>query len=231
MPTTEADMPSISIDPRSQSSPGPAEPGAAGGRHRHVAGRRSLARLRNVVALLGVLALLLPRQALAQVPLPQLAQPVASFSYEDKDWQVQPTATPKQAPYHGPTPTSIPGARVIRTLELEALLARNDKVVVIDVLDSRTRTTVPGAYWLAGSGGRLFAAEKSRFAAALEKLTGGDRDRPLVFLCVSSECWLSYNASLYALEAGYKDVIWYRGGTDAWGAASLERKKPELVSW
>jgi len=61
--------------------------------------------------------------------------------------------------------------------------------------------------------------------------TGGDKTRPLVFLCISSECWLSYDASLHALEAGYKDVIWYRGGTNSWTGAILEWTKPESVSW
>ncbi|MBX3681485.1 MAG: hypothetical protein KF731_02195 [Thauera sp.] len=123
-------------------------------------------------------------------------------------------------------------ARVIKTLELKALLDVNKDVVVVDVLDSKNRRSIPGAFWLSGAGdGQFFAAEKNRFAAALEKLTGGDKTRPLVFLCVSSECWLSYNASLHALEAGYEDVIWYRGGTNAWTGASLDWTKPESVSW
>lgn len=182
--------------------------------------------------LLVMLFLLTTHLALGQVPFPQLPQPITAFSYEDKDWQVGPVASPKRAPYHAPTPVSIPGARVIKTLELKALLANNDKVVVVDVLDSKTRTTIPGAYWLSGAGeGQFFAAEKGRFASALDKLTGADKSRPIVFLCLSSECWLSYNASLHAIEAGYKDVIWYRGGTDAWAGASLERKKPQQFSW
>lgn len=168
-----------------------------------------------------------------QVPFPQPPQPVTTFAFEDKDWRVEATATPKKGPqYHAPTPTSIPGARVIKTLELKALLESNKNVVVVDVLDSKTRTSVPGAYWMSGGGdGQFFAAEASRFSTALEKLAGGDKTRPIVFLCISSECWLSYNASLHAIEAGYKDVIWYRGGSDSWTGASLDRKKPTPVSW
>jgi hypothetical protein len=88
-----------------------------------------------------------------QVPFPQLPQPVTTFAFEDKDWRVEATATPKKGPqYHAPTPTSIPGARVIKTLELKALLESNKNVVVVDVLDSKTRTSVPGAYWMSGGG-------------------------------------------------------------------------------
>lgn len=187
---------------------------------------------RSAACVLGLSSLLVCRWALAQVPWPELPQPTMAFSYEDKDWQVPPVASPKPPPYHAPTPVSIPGARVIKTLELKALLAANDKVLVIDVLDSKTRTTIPGAYWLPGAGdGRFYAAEKSRFADVLHRLTAGDTSRPIVFLCISSECWLSYNAALHALEAGYRDVIWYRGGTNAWGGANLERRKPEVIAW
>ncbi len=104
--------------------------------------------------------------------------------------------------------------------------------VVIDVLDSKTGTTVPGARWMPGAGdSRVFAAEKDRFTRAIEKLMGGDKNRPVAFLCLSSECRESYNACLHAIEAGYKDVLWYRGGTNAWSGARLDRRTPERMSW
>ena len=180
---------------------------------------------------LALFVCLFPTFSFGQISYPQLPQPITTFSYEDKDWSVAATTNPKKVP-HGPTPTSIPGARVIKTLELKALLDAKQNMVIVDVLDSKTRTTIPGAVWMLGAGdGQFFGAEKSRFSTALEKLTGGDKSKPLIFLCISSECWLSYNASLYAVEAGYKDVIWYRGGTNAWGGASLDRATPELIKW
>jgi len=139
---------------------------------------------------------------LAQVDIPKLAE-YQAFSYEDKDWGVAPESRPQGPPFGKPTPTSIPGARVIKTLELKALLESTKEVVVIDALGSSTRTTIPGAYWMPGAGARFGRAENFRFAAALEKITGGDKNRPIVFLCLSSECWESYNACLHALEAGY----------------------------
>ncbi len=183
-------------------------------------------------ALVLLLVSLFPTLVFGQIPFPPLQQPITTFSFEDKDWSVEATATPNKGRPHAPTPTSIPGARVIKTLELKALLETDKNVVVVDVLDSKTRKSIPGAFWLSGAGdGQFFAAEKTRFATALEKLTGGDKNRPIVFLCFNSECWLSYNASLHALEAGYKDVIWYRGGTNSWTGASLEWTTPERVSW
>lgn len=179
-----------------------------------------------------LLVCIFPVLVFGQVSYPVLPQPITAFSFEDKDWGVGTTASPKRAPYHAPTPISIPGARVIKTLELKALLESNKSPVVVDVLGSKNRKSIPGSVWMDGAGdGQFFNAEKDRFAAALGKLTAGDKTRPVIFLCVSSECWLSYNASLYAVEAGYKDVIWYRGGTNAWSGASLELVKAEPVTW
>lgn len=196
---------------------------------------RQILRLEIIMirALIALLVSLSPALVCGQVPFPQLPQPITTFSFEDKDWGVEAPIIPKRGPqYLAPTPTSIPGARVIKTLELKGLLGTNKDVVVVDVLDSKARKSIPGAFWMSGAGdGQLFAAEKNRFATALERLTRGDKTRPIVFLCIGSECWLSYNASLHALEAGYKDVIWYRGGTNSWRGASLEWKQPESVSW
>lgn len=182
-------------------------------------------------AILGLAMAVFSASALSQVEIPKIEQ-IQAFSYEDKGWGVAPASRPQGPPFGRPTPMSIPGARTIKTLELKALLDANKQVVVIDVLDSKTRTTIPGAYWMAGAGdSRFYGAEKSRFAAALEKLMGSDRNRPVVFLCLSSQCWEPYNACLHALDAGYKDVLWYRGGTNAWSGASLDRKTPEPLNW
>ena len=182
-------------------------------------------------AMAALIFLTLPVLAVGQIEIPQFAQRQV-FSYEDKDWNVQPESSPQGPPYGKPTPTSIPGARVITAQQLKALLDLHTEIVVIDVLDSAKRTTIPHAYWLPGAGAaRFYAAEKSRFSAALDKLAGSNKDRPIVFLCVSSECWESYNASLHAIDAGYKDILWFRGGTNAWSGASLERKPADRIDW
>ena len=155
-----------------------------------------------------------------------------AFAYEDEDFGVSPTPDPKRAPYHAKTPLEIPKGKRIRTLDLKRMLEADPKPAVIDVLETRERTTIPGAVWMKGAGsGEFYAAEKSRFASALEKLLAGDKSRPLVFLCFDRMCWLSYNAALHAIEAGYSNVYWYRGGTQAWEGASLKREKVEPLNW
>ena len=53
----------------------------------------------------------------------------------------------------------------------------------------------------------------------LDEVTGGDKAKPVVFYCLSQMCWLSYNAAMRAVEAGYTNVLWYRGGIESWKAA------------
>ena len=49
----------------------------------------------------------------------------------------------------------------------------------------------------------------------------------MIFFCLSAECWLSHNAALRATALGYANILWYRGGIEAWQQAGLptERSK------
>jgi len=77
----------------------------------------------------------------------------------------------------------------------------------------------------AGSG-QFFTSEQLRFATALEKTHRGDKARPIVFLCLNSECWLSYNAALHAVEAGYRDVICTEAARMSWRARVSTGRRP-----
>src|SRR5262249_14167344 len=45
-------------------------------------------------------------------------------------------------------------------------------------------------------------------------------------LLLSPECWMSYNGALRAIHAGYTNVLWYRGGIEAWKMAGLPTSQP-----
>ena len=87
--------------------------------------------------------------------------------------------------------------------------------------------TLKGALWLpnAGRGVHYFDPVQADTADRLAEMTGRDKARPLVFFCVNSQCWLSYNASLRAAALGYSRVYWYRGGIEAWREAGLPLEK------
>lgn len=145
------------------------------------------------------------------------------YADEDRDWGIAPTNRLRQQPYHAPTPREIPGAQVVQTRELRAMLAGANPPVVIDVLSEEGHVTLAGALWLsgAGRGTNFMDPVQSVLVPLLEQLTGGDKARPMVFFCASSQCWLSYNAALRAVAAGYTRVYWYRGGIEAWIEAGL----------
>ncbi len=45
-----------------------------------------------------------------------------------------------------------------------------------------------------------------------------DKTAPVIFYCNGPECWKSYKASKVATEAGWKKVLWLRGGFPEWKA-------------
>lgn len=146
-----------------------------------------------------------------------------AYANESHDWGIAPTSRLRPPPHHGPTPLQIPGAQVVQTRQLQAMLAGPMKPLLIDVLSEQGHVTLAGALWLSGAGlGTNFMDPvQSVLTELLGKLTLGDKTRPVVFFCASARCWLSYNAALRAVAAGYSSVYWYRGGIEAWEAAGL----------
>jgi PQQ-dependent catabolism-associated CXXCW motif protein len=79
-----------------------------------------------------------------------------------------------------------------------------------------THQSIEDAVWLPNVGyGVLSAATDGYFRRHLETLTKGDKAKPLVFFCLRN-CWMSWNAAKRALSYGYKNVDWYRDGSDGW---------------
>ena len=163
-------------------------------------------------------AALLAAAALCAMPVhAQTAAKPGVYADEDRDWGVPPATQLRTVGYHGPTPTRIPGGRVVTTSELKALLEQPARPYIIDVLGGGVHRTIAGAFWMIGAGaGDMDRDEEKRFAGAIAGFAGGDKSRPMVFFCVDSECWLSYNAALRAIALGYTNVMWYRGGIASW---------------
>ena len=151
------------------------------------------------------------------------------YADENRDWGVAPTSRLRQPPYHAPTPREIPGAQMVQTRQLQAMLAGPVAPVLIDVLSEQGHLTLSGALWIsgAGRGANFLDPVQSVLVQVLDQVAGGDKSRPLVFFCASAECWLSYNAALRAVAAGYSRVYWYRGGIEAWVAAGLPSARTE----
>ena len=143
-----------------------------------------------------------------------------------------PTAQLRLGNYSAPTPSSIPGARVVDTAELRRLMqapaARQP--LLFDVRGER-QESLPGAIWLPGAGrGASFEdGVQARLSSVLRETTRGDLARTLVFFCAGPRCWLSYNAALRAARLGYRDVRWYREGVEIWGEGGGALARPRTT--
>ncbi len=154
------------------------------------------------------------------------------YADESRDWGLPPAAQLRKSDYHAPTPLQIPGGKVVTTLDLKAMMASQPAPYVIDVLGGGMHRTIAGAFWMIGSGaGDMNAAEEKRFASAMAGFAGGDKSRAIVFFCVDSQCWLSYNAALRAIALGYTNVMWYRGGIVSWRVADLPMAQSDPFFW
>ena len=155
-----------------------------------------------------------------------------TFADEDQDWGIPPTRDIRQAPYSAPTPIQVPGAKLVATKDLQAMLATLPAPILVDVASGDGHVTLRGAYWLpgAGRGSHYFDPLQAQLAEYLQQLSKGDKTWPMVFFCVNAQCWLSYNASLRAAALGYTRVYWYRGGIEAWREAGLPLSKVSLSS-
>ncbi len=152
----------------------------------------------------------------------------APYGSEEVDKGVRPTGSMRTSQFHAPTPVSHASARTVTTVDLVGMLKADPAPVLIDVLGgSGGHRSLPGAHWLPGAGKE---GQKQKLGARLAELTGGDKDRALVFFCQGWECWLSYNAALSASALGYTRVNWYRGGAKSWKAAGLPTGWPNR-SW
>ena len=138
--------------------------------------------------------------------------------WERQDLGVAPSDALRSGNLHGPTPASIPGGQVITTKGLIALVEQR-LGPVFDVLGGTQ--TLPGAIQLqaAGQQGNFQDETQGRLGNYLRSVTKGRQDIPLVFFCSGRECWMSYNAALRAIQLGYRNVLWYRGGLEAWHRA------------
>ena len=123
---------------------------------------------------------------------------------------------------HGPTPASIPGGQVITTQGLVELMRGGQApFLVLDVLGGAER--IQGAQYAvpAAQAGSFNDATQQQFGQFLAQATGGNKQYPLVLYCLSTQCWMSYNAALRAINLGYTNVLWYRGGIEAWKQAGM----------
>lgn len=150
---------------------------------------------------------------------PQIDPQITAF--ETRDFGVPPQQHLRQDQFHAHTPTSVPGAQLVTTANLLQAMNSGMQMVVIDVLGSGYG--LPNAYVAAplSSPGSFDDRTQQQGSQWLNQITGSNRNMPIVIYCSDPMCWLSYNAALRAVAAGFTNVYWYRGGIQAWEMAGL----------
>lgn len=158
-----------------------------------------------------------PNDQTAQVP----EVPTEIYAFESRDFGVQATDQMRQGQFHAPTPTEIIGGYVVTTQGLVEAYAQGIDMVVIDVLGGQyalpNAMTAPAM----AQGGHFGDRIQQQTSQWLGQLTRGNTGAPIIIYCSDPMCWLSYNAALRAIAAGYTNVYWYRGGIQAWQMAGL----------
>jgi PQQ-dependent catabolism-associated CXXCW motif protein len=142
--------------------------------------------------------------------------PDALMAWERQDMGVPLSRELHGGPFHGPTPNRIPGGQLITTAGLLPLLQQGIPVRVFDVLGGPQAlpNAIPAAW--AARPGSFDDETQAQLQQLLRQATRGRDDVPLVFYCGGPQCWMSYNAALRAIQLGYRNVLWYRGGLEAW---------------
>lgn len=144
----------------------------------------------------------------------------AVLQMEQQDYGVPPQQQ-LQTQLHSPTPTSIPGGQTITTDRLLALYQQGAQngLLVFHVLGGGQ--TLPNAQNAAPASqpGSFEDKTQQEFGQYLQQVTQGNKGRPMVFYCMNTQCWMSYNAALRAIHLGFTQVYWYRGGIEAWQQA------------
>jgi hypothetical protein len=132
----------------------------------------------------------------------------------------------------GRTPTTLPGARAIRTPELQRFLAEQ-KPVIVDTMFNWWGFSLAGAVALqnAGWGGSMSDTMQDRLRRKMQEVTKGDLSVPIVVVGWNTERFDSFNLTLRLVALGYTQVYWYRGGREAWEVAGLPETVVEAQDW
>jgi rhodanese-related sulfurtransferase len=120
------------------------------------------------------------------------------------------------------TPGQLPGARVVLVSEARDLVAKGIAVYDVRAEEEYREAHLPGAVLAPYKEG---SAKEVGFDPAdddfpLHRLPR-DKNTPLLMYCDGTICWKSYKSATLAVQNGWKNVYWFRGGFPEWKEAGL----------
>ncbi len=140
------------------------------------------------------------------------------FADEHEDAGVAPSATPAAHGDYDPTPLSVPGIPALDTRGVaKMLLAQGTPEARPLLVDLGVGVTWPRGELRMFHGDPLSMEVVRHFVRDMP----GPAGRPVIVFGDGPFGWRSYNAALQLKAAGVANVIWYRGGEEAWTASGL----------
>jgi hypothetical protein len=163
------------------------------------------------------------------VPFASSTPAVAAGAFDElEDFGIPTTWSLFSAPYNGPTPVSNPAATIVTTEQLAQIL--QDQQASYMLVDTRGQgPTLPNALIEkeAARDGSLTDGFQDIVAEWLAGQTAGNGEMYLIFFGSGPADRSAYNAALRAGSIGqYPNVLWYRGGEEAWAANGLPLQEP-----
>ncbi len=151
-----------------------------------------------------------------------------AFADEHKDFGISTSTYHEQMGDFQPTPSLLQGGTVIDTLFLRQLVERGDqnsppKPQIIDV--GSGASVIPGAVWTWAQD--AWADQQAAVLAAARDAEQAGRG--VVIMGDGPFGGRSYDAAIALVKAGFQNVMWYRGGEEAWAASglpSVDRRTP-----
>ena len=110
-------------------------------------------------------------------------------------------------------PPSIPGTTKVTA---EGVLDLADRFLDLIIVDARIRADRKQGY-IEGS---ISLPDVETDCKSL-KVIIPNKNYPVLFYCNGVKCGRSVNSSRIALECGYSDIYWFRGGFEEWNSKNL----------
>lgn len=112
------------------------------------------------------------------------------------------------------SPENIPGTKKVKSIEIIDLVETTPNLVIVDSrkpADRKAAGWIPGAVALPN-----FDTNPNTLSELLDA-----KDSPVLFYCNGPKCGRSGDAAQKAIDAGYTNIYWFRGGWEAWSEAGL----------
>ena len=115
-------------------------------------------------------------------------------------------------------PDNIPGTTKVTAEDIVKLVTSKSNLVIIDARKASDRSS---SGWIEGSVG---LPNTDTTPDSLAKHVPS-KTTPVLFYCNGVKCGRSVESSKIAIQAGYKEIYWFRGGWEEWTTKGLPVSK------